>query len=177
VLWLFYFTFVSSVSVQIRGFAAEDVPAVDVVSRSLKPFYPAIDKLHRPALYIRNFAVCCLVYARSLILIFGIFTVGFCYLRQPSSTSNVCVIISNYVSSVCLVSSTIPCKHQHTSPYNRLRRHKFIASQGQYHNLLQSNCMLLTASWSEPRTKAERLPSAGAPFLVLNESAYQLPMT
>lgn len=85
--------------------------------------------------------------------------------------------VSNYVSSDCLASPNIPCKHRHTSPYNRLRRHQFIASQGQYHNLLQSSSVQLTTSWSESRTEPERLPSAGTPFLILNDSAYQLPMT
>lgn len=61
----------------VCGFAAEDVPPVDLTRKSLKPFYPATDKLHRPTVFVRNFATFFLAYARSLILIFGIFTVDF----------------------------------------------------------------------------------------------------
>ena len=88
----FYFTVVSSVFMAICAtlFVSEDVPPVDFIRSSLKPFYAAIDKLHRPAEYVRNFAVFCLVYARSLVLNFGIFTVDFCYLHQLSSASSGC---------------------------------------------------------------------------------------
>jgi len=85
------------VSVAVLAFAAEHVPPVVLMRRSIKPFYAAIDKLHRPTVYVRKFAVCCLVYARSLILIFGTFTVGFCYLHQPSSTSSVYPIMSRRI--------------------------------------------------------------------------------
>jgi hypothetical protein len=147
----------------------------DVIRRSLKPFYPAIDKLHRPTKSVRNFAVCCHYtqiikallpaidklhrptksvrnfavcchYTQDNLFSSLLSSLGFLLHTSNRLQMQVCVIMSSCVSSVCWFSLTLPCKHRHTSLSNRLRRHQFVASQVQYHNLLQSNYVQLTAS-------------------------------
>ena len=88
----------SSVSVAVCVFSAEDFFSFDLIRRSLKPFYPAIHKLHRPRSALPKL--------RSVLLSVGKITdshlwylqFGIFYINRLKI--QVCVIISNHVSSV-----------------------------------------------------------------------------